>query len=1304
MSTYKEPVLSFPEFKDHAQKKGMWAGSQLNTDHLTFIKDPNTKFFTKQTKNYSAAMLKYYDEIIVNALDQYTRCPNAPPEHGGPVTSFDFTFEKDTGFFSVRNNGPGIPVEPRPDLGGKYSVEGVITKPFGGSNHEESPDSVTGGINGVGMKVVAANSVHFEIETVDFKRGLYYKQVCRDGMSIIEPPHIVDLKGSDPAKKKLTSQQRTPHTTVRFKLNFPNVCKDNAHKQNPDWYTPENAELIEKLIEFRIYQVALFTQATTYRVADDTRIEYNNPVTTTYNGKTIKVPSIKRFAEMFGIVESVETVLEGPKFPWSICFGDNVTRDHEWALGDAKQLLNNLPVEYMSLINVVHISLQTNHLNPIFKQLTDALKPKAEAALKTTFTPDAFTKLLHKFIYIFDCRQIPVEQIFNSQTKDTIKLGTKMLKDWATDYPIPPKVIAQIWKMIEPKMSFIMLTQTSAKPRKNKYIRKYTPAKHGKQGDKRARECSLVIPEGDSAAKPIEDILKSKKYGLGMDLYGMYNIQGVPPNALKETTVKEFGGKRILQKSQQLQKNVAFQGLVDALNLNYDLEYYTGNDKKRTQLGDKEFATLNYSSIIAAVDQDLDGIGQIFSLIIVFIATFWPCLLKRGFVRRFATPIIRVYARNGNVHEFFSNNEYLTWKHTMVTAEQPETNDEEDGDSAEGAETETEDTKLPGGYEVKYYKGLATHTPEEVAQMGKTFLKNVFTYIWDEGAEKYMEVYFGKDTDKRKDVLSNPVVHEYDLALYKKRQIKCSDHFLIEAHAQKLDFVSRKLKHTLDGMIPVQRMAFAGARKAFGKSNKPKKVYQITGRVTTEMCYEHGDTSMNDTITKMAQNHTGACNLPIFVAISNGFGDRRRERGETGSARYIEAILNSRLTNLMFPPEDDWLLQYEFKEGRQCEPKFYVSIVPYSIIESLHTPAVGWAITTWSRDFKNVLEEVREMIKYDYPNPAGKPQPLGKRFWKKPGMDIEYMIYAAANEGKSEKVTEVCLGSYEVHPKGTHYEITITQLPPQVWSKNFVCNLTGIDPKTDKDTTKTGTKLAKDPKVHTVKDMTCDDEVTIHIALKPGAYEEIMEQYGNEFIDPIEDYFELAKPLNNNINMILDNGTVRTFTKYEEVMEYWFLYRKQMYITRLERRRLLLEFEIDYWQNVERFINMDSKKEIDIDKKPDKERVRILTQAKFTKFNKTRLFKPSYIPIAELRERIYGPDPLSNASYKYIDQITTGQKSQKNLEKLQEKIETLQVKLEKLNQTTYKELWLEELDALESTVDLGLKTNWLYTTKKHKFL
>jgi fructose-1,6-bisphosphatase len=111
-----------------------------------------------------------------------------------------------------------------------------------------------------------------------------------------------------------------------------------------------------------------------------------------------------------------------------------------------------------------------------------------------------------------------------------------------------------------------------------------------------------------------------------------------------------------------------------------------------------------------------------------------------------------------------------------------------------------------------------------------------------------------------------------------------------------------------------------------------------------------------------------------------------------------------------------------------------------------------------------------------------------------------------------------------------------------------------------------------------------------------------------------------------------------------------------------------------------------------------------LTQAKFTKFNKTRLFKPSYIPIAELRERIYGPDPLSNASYKYIDQITTGQKSQKNLEKLQEKIETLQVKLEKLNQTTYKELWLEELDALESTVDLGLKTNWLYTTKKHKFL
>lgn len=1286
MSEFVEAKLTFLNFKEHAKTKGMWAGSQMNSEHNIYVRSDSK--FVKKKLVFSPAMFKYFDEIMVNMLDQQVRSANAPIEYGGQVTEFDISFDEKTGIASFRNNGPGIPIEVRDDLGGKYSVEGVITKEFGGSNHDGNPDGVTGGINGVGMKIVVANSEYFEIETVDKKRKLYYKQICRNGMDIIEKPTVVDL--SDSKKyKTMSTRDRISHTTVSFKLDYKNVCRDVANVANPDWYCPENAQIITSLIEFRAYQLAVFLSVIRYRGVGDMaeRIDYGD-VRVFFNGNQISPgKNLEGFAKMFGFVESVGTTIAHDKFPWAICFADAVSR-LSWNEMDPKELNDSLEEESMSIINGIHVSLKSNHLSPIVNQLVTELHPKAESAFKMKFTKDAFKKLLLRMITIFDCRNVPVAQLFNSQSKDSISLSSKLLKEWAKEYILDVKTISAIWKMIEPKMSYMLLTKKETKTRKSKHIRKYTAAKYA--GTKKSPLCSLCVPEGDSAAKPIEDILKSEKYGLGMDYYGMYNIQGVPPNALKETNTKEVGNKTVILSSVQLQKNISFQGLVDALNLNYEYTYYTGSDAKLQAKGDREFSTLNYSSIIAAVDQDLDGIGQIFSLIIVFIARFWPHLMARGFVKRFATPIIRVYESSGNVHEYFSQREF-TNSQFFSKKEQVEEEEQQEDEDEEKEEQPQEEKQNPKKFKVKYYKGLATHSAAEVQHMGRTFKNNVFTYIWDADAEKYMEVYFGKDADKRKDVLSHPVDIDYDIELYKERKIKCSEHFRIEAHAQKLDFISRKLKHTLDGMIPVQRMAFAGARKAFKNSSVPRKVYQITGRVTTEMCYEHGDTSMNDTITKMAQNHTGACFMPLFSAVSAGFGDRREERGKAGSARYIETTLNYRLTNLLFPPEDDWLLQYEYKEGRQCEPKFYVGIVPYAILESLNTPAAGWSITTWSRDFKFVMTEIRNMIKYDYPKPAGQPCTMRGQYWQKEGMHMEYFIYG------TKKVTEVCVGSYEVVDEN---HIIIKQLPPQVWSKPFVNNLLGIDNKTDSDTSKSGEKLEKDPLVKSAQDMTCDDVVKIHIELMPGAMDKINADYGSPYLDPIEDYFGLAKPLNTNLNMLIEDGSVRSFDNYEDIMSYWYEHRRRLYIARLERQKLLLQYKIDYWENVYRFIDLDSKKAINIDKLSEDKRVAILEKTNFTKFNKSRLFTPSYITAEALQEYIYG----EGASYSYIDNITVGQKSKKSFESLGQKIADLKSEYAELSNTTFKQLWLKELENLESVVELGLRTNWLYSTKQLKFV
>ena len=66
-------------------------------------------------------------------------------------------------------------------------------------------------------------------------------------------------------------------------------------------------------------------------------------------------------------------------------------------------------------------------------------------------------------------------------------------------------------------------------------------------------------------------------------------------------------------------------------------------------------------------------------------------------------------------------------------------------------------------------------------------------------------------------------------------------------------------------MIPSQRKAFAGARVMFRKETKAK-VYQVTGYVTKKMLYQHGDTSMNETIITEINAIKPFCVL-IFLKI-----------------------------------------------------------------------------------------------------------------------------------------------------------------------------------------------------------------------------------------------------------------------------------------------------------------------------------------------------------------------------------------------------------------------------------------------------
>src|SRR6185437_741297 len=185
-------------------------------------------------------------------------------------------------------------------------------------------------------------------------------------------------------------------------------------------------------------------------------------------------------------------------------------------------------------------------------------------------------------------------------------------------------------------------------------------------------------------------------------------------------------------------------------------------------------------------------------------------------------------------------------------------------------------------------------------------------------------------------------------------EIPVSYHFGVESYAFQMGFMRRKLPNASDGLLPGQRKAIAAMRGSEDKSKS--KVYQITGHVSKKMYYPHGDTSMNETIIKMAQTFTGSNNIPSFIPISIGFGSRVMGRSEASSPRYIDTKYNAKVMNLIFPIIDDSNLDYVREEGNQAEPEYYVPIIPYSILKTTTTTGVGWKIDAWARDYEWTMQ------------------------------------------------------------------------------------------------------------------------------------------------------------------------------------------------------------------------------------------------------------------------------------------------------------------------------------------------------------
>lgn len=150
----------------------------------------NGSTFTKKNLKYSPALLKIFDEILVNAIDRNSLHPKQ-------VSSISVTIDKDVGSVTIENNGPlgGIGVRMH-EKEGLWNPELVFGHLLTSTNYDDTQKRIVGGRNGYGAKLANIYSSDFSVVIKDHETKQTYTQKWSKNMTVCNPPKIKKHSGA----------------------------------------------------------------------------------------------------------------------------------------------------------------------------------------------------------------------------------------------------------------------------------------------------------------------------------------------------------------------------------------------------------------------------------------------------------------------------------------------------------------------------------------------------------------------------------------------------------------------------------------------------------------------------------------------------------------------------------------------------------------------------------------------------------------------------------------------------------------------------------------------------------------------------------------------------------------------------------------------------------------------------------------------------------------------------------------------------------------------------------------------------
>lgn len=1179
--TLHEHILSLPD---------TYIGTTKVDEVSMFIYNDESNMISEELISYVAGLFKIFDEILVNARDRTVVDPTC--------NHIKINIDKQSGIISVWNNGIGIPIV-------IHKEENVYLPEFLfgnllSSSHFDKKGKTVGGKNGYGAKLANIYSRLLKIRAVGYDRlndiknakKKAYEQIFRQNMYLIEPPIINDV----------IDDNIEPFTEISF---LPDYARFGMMGMTNDMYS---------LLVRRCYDLAACTQKNT---------------TITINNEKIKCRDFKDYIKLY----YPETNRNKTKIV-------HEKINSRWEIGIVYS--SDFGDRYISFVNGISTFQGGKHVdhvvsNVITKVIQYIIKNQKNKDLK--IQPTIVKQYLTFFI---NC--IIEDPSFNSQTKEF--MNSKMA-DWCTcgkncadvkcninDEFIEKLCDTGLMKEVIEISVFKEqreLVKTDGRKNSNLDIDKLIDAKNA--ATRNSHRAFLFLTEGDSAksfAVAGFSIIGNVEYGVFPLRGKLLNVRCARPN--------------------QLLKNKEFYNLKQILGLKQNMKY-------------KDVSKLRYGGIIILTDQDPDG-SHIKGLIINMFEYFWPELLQiEGFIRAYNTPIVKVWKKNDkekqNCISFYTITEFNNWaiKNDMTK------------------------------WEHKYYKGLGTSDETEAQESFYNFEDNIVTFYWEKPNDD-----IGIDNDELKRIKNDMKKKsnndnnndnndhndhiddtnnqsEYDF-LKSKSHINISKAFdskktgerklwlknfdrnnIIEykpktkiSYSEFIDrdmiFFSnldndRSIPSLIDGLKPSQRMILYTCIKR-GRNSKEIRVAQLAGKVSETTAYHHGEVSIQSAIVGMAQNFPGSNNINLLFP-SGCFGYRREGGDETASARYIHTYLDP-IANLIFKDVDDDILEYNYDDNKQVEPKVFCPIIPMILVNGTDGIGTGFSTKILPHNPKDIVTNLKRLLNNQKP--------------------LEMLPWFRGFKGTIEKDPTknngyIIQGKYTVDGRSVHIE----EIPIiNGWIQKYEDDLAR----------KISTKKDDDKKIESIPvDVRYNNKIDLVVIFKG---QELQTIYKNGNIDK---YLNMVQKIStNNLHLFNENGKLTKYANAEDILYNFYNYRLKIYEKRKEYILKKLLNDVDICKYKVLFIREYLKGIILIAKKKVADVIQQLEDRNYPRFSNDCMTSDE------------------KKSYKYLTDMSIMSLTDDKIAELEDKIKECKMIYDDYFNTPIKKIWENDLDEFLLAYDI----------------